>query len=88
MTNASRVAYRFWTAVVFLAVTAQVGAAGYGAFAAYHKADKTDALTHKQFDHGFNFHIALGYLIFFGSLLGPISLGRDPAGDSEVRPRC
>lgn len=68
MTNASRVAYRFWAAVVFIAVIVQVGAAGYGAFAADHKADKTNALTHKQFDHGFNFHIAFGYLIFFGSL--------------------
>lgn len=68
MTNASRVAYRFWAAVVFLAVIVQVGAAGYGAFYAYKHSDKAKTLTHKQFDHGFNFHIALGYLIFLGSL--------------------
>ena len=69
MTNASRVAYRFWTAVVFLAVIVQVGAAGYGAFYAYHKSDKAHLLAHKQFDHGFGLHIGLGYLIFIGSLL-------------------
>jgi len=69
MTDSLRVAYRVWSAVVFLAVVVQFGAAGYGAFYAYHKADKTDALTHKQFDHGFSFHIGLGYLIFIGSLL-------------------
>jgi len=68
MTNALRLAYRYWSAVVFLAVIVQVGAAGYGAFYAYHKSDKKQLLTHKQFDHGFNFHIAFGYLIFIGSL--------------------
>ncbi len=68
MTQASRVAYRFWSAVVFVAVIVQIGAAGYGAFAAYHKADKTGALTKKQFDDGFNLHIPLGYLIFIASI--------------------
>lgn len=69
MTNASRVVYRFWTAVVFLAVIVQVGAAGYGAFYAYHNSDKAKTLDHKQFDHGFGLHIGLGYLILIGSVL-------------------
>ena len=69
MTAAFRTAYRYWTALLVLAVLAQIGAAGYGAFAADHKSDKSNSLTHKQFDHGFGVHIALGYLIFLASVL-------------------
>jgi len=69
MTTAFRALYRFWAALLFLAVIVQVGAAGYGAFSADHKADANDAVTHKQFDHGFGPHVALGYLIFLASLL-------------------
>jgi hypothetical protein len=69
MTNVLRAAYRYWAAVVFLAVLVQIGAAGYGAFNADKKADDTNALTHKAFDHGFNFHMGLGYLLFVASVL-------------------
>ena len=69
MTTAFRSIYRFWAGLLFVAVVVQIGAAGYGAFAADHKADKLHAVTHKQFDHGFGPHIALGYLLFLGSLL-------------------
>jgi hypothetical protein len=69
MTSAFRALHRFWAALLFLAVVVQVGAAGYGAFSADHKADVHDAVTHKQFDHGFGPHVVLGYLIFLGSLL-------------------
>jgi hypothetical protein len=69
MTNVLRAAYRYWAAVIFLAVLVQVGAAGYGAFNADKKANDTNALTHKAFDHGFNFHIGLGYLLFVGGVI-------------------
>jgi hypothetical protein len=69
MTNILRSIYRFWAVLLFVAVVAQIGAAGYGAFSADHKADKLHSVTHKQFDHGFGAHIALGYLLFLGSLL-------------------
>ncbi len=69
MTNALRAAYRYWAAVVFLAVLVQIGAAGYGAFNADKKANDTNALTHKAFDHGFDFHMGLGYILLIGSLI-------------------
>ena len=69
MTGILRTVYRFWAAILFLAVLAQVGAAGYGAFNADHLSDKSNALTHRQFDHGFGLHTALGYLIFLAGLL-------------------
>ena len=69
MTNTFGAVYRFWTGILFVAVLAQVGAAGYGAFFAYEKAKSSDALTHKQFDHGFGLHIGLGYLLFIASVL-------------------
>ena len=69
MTNALGTAYRVWAGILFLAVIVQVGAAGYGAFYAFEKAKSSNALTKKQFDHGFNVHIALGYLLLIASLL-------------------
>jgi len=69
MTTAFRALYRYWAALLFLAVIVQVGAAGYGAFSADHKASDQNGLTSKQFDHGFGPHIALGYGIFLASLL-------------------
>jgi hypothetical protein len=60
--------YRYWTAIVFLGILAQIGAAGYGAFYA---ADKSDPgpLTEHQFTHGFNFHNGFGYAVFLGTVL-------------------
>jgi len=60
--------YRFWTALVFVAIVVQIGAAGYGAFYA---ADKSDPgpLSEHQFSHGFNFHDGFGYVVFLGTVL-------------------
>ena len=69
MTNALGTAYRVWAGIVFVAVIVQFGAAGYGAFYAFEKAKSSNALTHKQFDHGFGLHIGLGYILFIASLL-------------------
>ncbi len=62
--------YRYWTALVFLALLVQIGAAGYGSFYA---ADKSDPgpLTEHQFSHGFNFHDGFGYAVF---LIGTVPL--------------
>ena len=66
--QALRTIYRFWTALVFVAIVVQIGAAGYGAFYA---ADKSDPgpLSEHQFSHGFNFHDGFGYLVFLGTVL-------------------
>lgn len=59
-----RQAYRYATVVVFLAVLAQVGAAGYGAFYVSNKlSDKGDVLDHEGFDHGWSFHTGFGYVV-------------------------
>jgi hypothetical protein len=62
--------YRYWTSILFAAVIVQIGAAGYGAFYADTKVGGNAGLiTQKQFDHGFAFHIALGFLIFAAAIL-------------------
>ncbi len=71
--------YRFWTGVVFLAVLVQIGAAGYGAF---YSADKADPgpITHDAFDHGWSFHDAFGYVVFYAAIVsfGLAVIGRFP----------
>jgi hypothetical protein len=59
-----RAVYRYATVVVFLAVLAQVGAAGYGAFYVSNKLDdQGDTLGHEGLDHGWNFHSGFGYVV-------------------------
>jgi len=56
--------YRYATIVVFLAVLAQVGAAGYGAFYVSNKlGDNGDTLDHEGFEHGWDFHSGFGYIV-------------------------
>jgi len=70
MTRFSRTLYRYWASLMFAAVIVQIAAAGYGAFYADTKVGgDAGSVTQKQFDHGFGFHIALGYLIFLAALL-------------------
>jgi hypothetical protein len=62
--------YRYWAAVIFLGVLAQIGAAGYGAFyVAKHADDEGETLTHHQFEHGWDFHSGFGYLVVIGMLI-------------------
>jgi hypothetical protein len=63
-----RTVYRYWVALLLLAVLVQIGAAGYGAFNA---ADKSDPgpLTDKGFTDGFDFHNGFGYIIFLGAVI-------------------
>jgi hypothetical protein len=64
------VRYRYWTLLLFVAIVVQIGAAGYGAFYADSKT-RTGAklVTKHQFDHGFGFHDALGYIIVVAMIL-------------------
>jgi hypothetical protein len=66
--QALRTIYRYWTALLVLAVLVQIGSAGYGAFNA---ADKSDPgpLSEDQFSSGFDFHNGFGYIIFLGTLV-------------------
>lgn len=73
--QALRTIYRYWTALLFLAVVVQVGAAAYGGFYSVQKledqtgSDESKSITEKVFDHGFGFHTAFGYLIFLAALV-------------------
>jgi hypothetical protein len=67
--------YRYWLTLVFLAVVVQIAAAAYGAFYAAQKlgdqkgADEHKLISEKVFDHGFDFHIAFGYIIFLAAVV-------------------
>jgi hypothetical protein len=66
--HALRAIYRYWLALLAAAIVVQIGAAGYGAFYA---ADHSDPgpLSKDSFEHGFNVHAALGYLIFLAGIV-------------------
>ena|SRR5205809_881950 len=67
--------YRYWIAILFAAVIAQIAGAAYGAFYAADKLgsqkgpDEHRLISEKAFDHGFGFHTGLGYIIFLGALI-------------------
>jgi hypothetical protein len=73
--QALRTIYRFWTALLFLAVIVQISAAAYGGFYSAEKlgdqkgSDESKSITEKVFDHGFGFHVGFGYIIFLGALV-------------------
>lgn len=66
--QALRTIYRYWSALLFLAVLVQIGAAGYGAFYAADKADP-GPLSEDSFSSGFDVHNGFGYAIFLGTLV-------------------
>jgi hypothetical protein len=73
--QAFRTIYRFWAALLFLAVIVQISAAAYGGFYSAAKlgdqkgSDESKSITEKVFDHGFGFHVGFGYIIFLGALV-------------------
>ena len=73
--QALRTIYRYWIALIFLAVVVQIGAAAYGGFYSAQKlgdqkgTDESKRISEKVFDHGFGFHSALGYIIFLAALI-------------------
>ena len=66
-----RTIYRYWVAILFVAVLVQIGAAGYGAFyVASRLNEKGDKpLGHTSFEHGWDFHSGFGYIIFLGAVI-------------------
>ena len=66
-----RAIYKYWAALVVVGILAQIGAAGYGAFYVASKLDeKTDPpLSHEGFEHGWDFHSGLGYIVVLGLLI-------------------
>jgi hypothetical protein len=70
-----RTIYRYWIALVFLAVVAQIAAASYGGFYAAQKlgdqkvSDEHKVINAKVFDHGFGFHRGFGYGIFLAAVV-------------------
>jgi amino acid transporter len=67
-----RVVFRWWTALVAVAVLVQIGFAGYGAFYVVDKADgDSKTISNHQVDHGFGPHSGFGYIVI---LLGIIAL--------------
>jgi hypothetical protein len=67
--------YRWWTAIVVVAVLLQIAFAGYGAFYVVDKVDeKSKLITSHGVDHGWGPHSSFGYLvILLGILLVPIA---------------
>ena len=73
--QALKTIYRYWIALLFLAVVAQIAAAAYGGFYAAQKlgdqkgSDEHKLISEKVFSHGFGFHTAFGYLIFLAAIV-------------------
>jgi hypothetical protein len=68
--KALRTIYRFWAALLFVAVLVQVGFAGYGAFfTAAVLEDQGDTLGHQAFDHAWRFHTGFGYAVVYGTVI-------------------
>jgi heme A synthase len=79
-----RSAFRWLTSVLFVAIIVQVGLAGYGAFQAVHKAEKT-SISQKTIEDGFSVHVALGYLIVLVMLLLVVVAAAGRLGSTSVR---
>lgn len=63
-----RAAYRYLVTVLAVAILAQIGFAGYGAFHAIHAAAH-HAVTKKTIESGFDVHGALGFVIVIALIL-------------------
>lgn len=69
-----RAVFRWWSAILVVAVLVQIGFAGYGAFYVVDKADDAPKIvTSDQVDHGFSPH-QFGYIvILLGLILVPLA---------------
>jgi len=77
--------YRWWAAILALAVLVQIGLAGYGAFHAAEKIEDNDSISKSSWEDGFDPHAGFGYLVVLaGIVLFLISLG---TRDGRTRPR-
>ncbi len=65
-----RTLYRYWAALLFLAVVLQIGLAGYGAFYTAGKAeDEGSIVTHDEFETGWNLHSGVGWGVVLGGVI-------------------
>jgi hypothetical protein len=64
-----RMFYRWWVALLALAVVVQIGLAGYGAFHAAEKIEDNDSLSKKTWEDGWDLHTGFGYLVFLGGVV-------------------
>jgi uncharacterized protein DUF6220 len=64
-----RTLYRWWAAILALAVVVQIGLAGYGAFHAAEKIEDNDSLTKKAWEDGFDPHTGFGYIVFLAGVV-------------------
>jgi hypothetical protein len=60
--------YRYWAALVLLAILLQIGFAGYGAFFVANAVDD-GVVNQDKFDDGFGLHMGFGYLVVLLSLI-------------------
>ena len=68
--KAFQVIYRIWVSILTAAVVLQIFFAGYGAFDAAHKLeDDGSTIDDNAFNASFDPHIALGYLIWLGTIV-------------------
>ena len=68
--KAFQMIYRVWVSILTAAVVLQIFFAGYGAFDNIHKLDKDGStIDEDSYNHSFDPHIALGYLIWIGALI-------------------
>ncbi len=79
-----RSAFRNTTSVLFVAVLAQIGFAGYGAFRAIHAADH-HAVTKKTIESGFDIHGVLGAAIVLALVLLVLIAAVGRLGGIELR---
>ena len=61
--------YRWWAAILSLAVVVQIGFAGYGAFNAAEKVEDNDSISKKAYEDGWDPHTGFGYIVFLGGVL-------------------
>jgi heme A synthase len=61
--------YRWWAAILTLAVVVQIGFAGYGAFNSAEKIEDNDSISKKAFEDGWDPHTGFGYIVFLGAVL-------------------
>jgi len=79
-----KTAFRWLTAVLFVAIVCQVGFAGYGAFDAIHKAEN-GPISQKTLEDTFNAHGFLGTLIVLVMLVLLIVAAAGRVGDKYVK---
>jgi hypothetical protein len=62
--------YKWWAAVLLVAVIVQIGLAGYGAFYVAEKLDgEGSSISDKGFEDGFGAHIGFGYLVWLFGII-------------------